>query len=145
MMRIIACLVLTWVVVEDLRRFRIRNVVVLVLVVCFVVECLVDGRLALLLPHIVFAAIGLALLMAAFAFGLIGGGDAKLLSAALLWTGPEGSVLFAFALFVLTLAYSLGARFGGWPARRMNGRLRIPFGPSIAAAWIAVIAFQAAT
>ena len=142
-MPILTCLVLVWVLVEDMRRYVIRNASVLVLVGCFVLECVVGHHVALLVPHAIFAALGFALMLGAFALRAVGGGDAKLLSAALLWIGPEGCFVFAVALFVFTLAYAAGAWFGWLRARRAGGRMAIPFAPSIASAWIAFIGVTA--
>lgn len=139
MTRLAACLILLWVLVEDMRFFRVRNLWVAALVACFVLDCLTRNRVPVLLPHALFAALGFALMAGAFVLRAVGGGDAKLLSAALLWVGPEGCFAFALVLGVCTLAYAAGARFGRFPARRIGGRTLIPFGPSIAAAWIAAI------
>lgn len=134
-------LLLAWVIVEDLRRFRIRNGIVLLLVAGFVLACLERDRTDLLVPHALFALVGLLLLVAAFAAGMVGGGDAKLLAAALLWVGPENCLAYALLLLPCALAYAGGAALGLLPARRVGGRLQIPFGPSLAAAWIGVIAW----
>ncbi len=123
-----------------MRRFRIRNVAVLALVAAFGLDCVLGGTTGRLLPHGLFAAVGLLLLGAAFALGMMGGGDAKLLMAALLWFGPEGSLPFAVVLFASTLGYGLGAWLGWLPSRLRAGRMVIPFGPSIATAWIAILA-----
>lgn len=129
--------VLVWIIVEDLRRFRIRNVAVAGLVLLFGLDCLVGSRTALLLPHVVFAAACFAALAVMFALGAIGGGDAKLLTAALLWVGPGGCLVYALLLLPCTAVYVLGARFARWPARRRGSGLVIPFGPSIAVSWLA--------
>lgn len=130
---------LVWIIVEDLRLFRIRNIAVAGLVLLFGLDCLAGGRTALLLPHAIFAAVCFAGLAVVFALGAIGGGDAKLLTAALLWVGPEGCLVYALLLLSCTAIYVLGARFASWPARRRRSGLVIPFGPSIAASWLAFI------
>ncbi|WP_375461849.1 prepilin peptidase [uncultured Enterovirga sp.] len=132
-------LILIWVVIEDMRRFRIRNVAVLALCAAFGLDCVLDGHIGRLLPHGLFAAAGLLLLAAAFGLGVMGGGDAKLLVAALLWFGPEESLPFAGVLFASTLGYGLGAWLGWLPSRLRAGRMVIPFGASIAMAWIAIL------
>ena len=127
---------------EDIRRFRIANRLVLALALLFPAACLVQGRADLLVPHGVFALAALGVLFAGFAAGICGGGDAKLLAAALLWIGPGGTLVFAALLLPAVVAYALGAWLGPLPARRQGGRLRIPLGPCIAAAWIGVIALR---
>lgn len=129
--------VLVWIMVEDLRRFRIRNIAVAALALLFGLDCLAGGRMALLLPHAAFAAACFAGLAVVFAMGAIGGGDAKLLTAALLWVGPEGCLVYALLLLPCTVIYVFGARFAHWPARWRGSGLVIPFGPSIAASWLA--------
>lgn len=136
-----ACAVLIWVLVEDLRNYRIRNTAVLALLACFVVDCAVRDRITLLASHTILAGSVFAFAAGAFALRMMGGGDAKLLSAAVLWVGPEGAVLFASLLFVATVAYVAGAWAGLTPSRRIGGRLAIPFGPSIASAWLGFIGF----
>ena len=136
-------LVLVFVIVEDLRRFHIRNLVVLLLAAGFFAACYARGQLALVVPHALFALAGLALLFPAFTARMIGGGDTKLLSVALLWIGPEGAFVFSLALLGSVLAYIAAAKLGSLPSRERRGRTEIPFGPSIALAWIAVIVFSA--
>ena len=135
-MTFVVSLLLCWVVFEDLRHFRIRNTVVLALAASFVIDLAVRGRLAVLLPHGLFALFGFVILSALFALRAIGGGDVKLLSAALLWVGPEGCTLFAALLLACTAIYVIGNWVGLLPARRRAGRTMIPYGPSIAAAWV---------
>ena len=143
MIAIAVCLLLAWVIVEDMRRFKVRNLSVIMLAACFPLDCLLRGRLALLAPHALFAGLGLAVLICVFVARMLGGGDAKLLSAALLWVGPEGCFVFALVLLACTSVYSVGARFGWLPSRTVKGRMVIPFGPSIALAWMAHIALTA--
>lgn len=72
---------------------------------------------------------GLAVL---FAFGLMGGGDVKLLAALALWLPPRGYVEMmmwvAVAGGLLTLALVIGHRLA-----RRSGRPEIPYGLAIAA------------
>ena len=140
---ILTCLVLVWVLIEDMRRYVIRNVSVLVLTACFVLDCVLRRQGSLLLPHAIFAAAGFALLLGGFALRAVGGGDTKLLSAALLWVGPEGCFVFAVCLLLFTVLYVAGAWLGWLQARRVGTRMAIPFGPSIALAWMAYIGLAA--
>lgn len=144
MAELAACLVLAWVVVEDLRRFRIRNLAVGIITLAFVAACVEHGTTGLLLAHGAFAGLALALLALACFRGMIGGGDAKLLAAAFFWVGPEGALVFALILFVLTVATVVGANFRLIPTRRAARGTKIPFGPSIAGALATVIALSRA-
>lgn len=140
MIALLVCLILVAVAVEDFRRYRIRNSAVLLLVGCFVLEAVTSSRSPAVLPHVLLALAGLILMVVGYALGWAGGGDAKLLPAALLWVGPENAVVFSLCLMIATLAYRLGVASSLVPARRTRRGLVIPFGPSIASAWIATIA-----
>ena len=134
-----ASAILLAILVEDLRRYRIRNAGVVLLLGCFAVDAAFGSRTGAVLPHLLLASFGAFILIGAFSLRLIGGGDAKLLVVALLWVGPAGAVPFSLALVATTLAYAAGATLGLLPSRRAGGRLQIPFGPSIALAWLGVI------
>lgn len=136
----LACVILALIVVEDMRRFRIRNVWVLALIALFALSWMLGGAGIRSVWHVMFAAAVLVAMFGAFHLRLVGAGDAKLLSAASLWIGPEGAMVFAVVLLLLTMLYCLGAIANVLPKRRPNGRLEIPFAPSIAVAWIATIA-----
>lgn len=135
----LACLILVLIVVEDLRRFQIRNVWVLALVALFAMSCILGNVGAAVVWHAMFAAIVLVAMLGAFYLRLLGAGDAKLLTAASLWIGPEGAMVFAVALLSLTMLYCLGAIMSLVPKRRRGPKLEIPFAPSIVAAWLATI------
>jgi prepilin peptidase CpaA len=83
----------------DLLQFRIPNALTMGLVALFFVQALVQPiPLADIVSHAIVAAavfIGAAVL---FRFGLIGGGDVKLLGATVLWAGPK--------LFLVHLAFT---------------------------------------
>ena len=143
MIDLVACAILVWVIVADLRHFRIENGAVLLLAFGFILACFLRGEPALLVPHFLFALAAFIFLCCAFAARMIGGGDAKLLTAAMFWVGPEGAFVFATCLLTLAGLYVLGAKLGRLPARQIGNRLKVPFGPSIAGAWIAVIALSA--
>ncbi|MCJ2082583.1 prepilin peptidase [Methylobacterium sp. J-090] len=136
----LVCAVLVFVAVEDARRFRIRNGAVALLVALFGLAALVSGTVEDAAWHGVFGAAVLVLMFGAFSARLVGAGDAKLMTAACLWTGPENALTFALILFGLTVLYGIGAALRLLPARRDGAGTKIPFGPSIAVAWIATIA-----
>lgn len=81
---------LAWVAVEDVRRFTIRNSVVLGVIAAFALWQITGGfaGFTLLGLHIAtglgFLVVGVLL----FATGLFGAGDGKLLAALGLWAGP---------------------------------------------------------
>lgn len=89
--------------------------------------------------HVGVAAAVFAIFAAAFAAGLMGGGDVKLVAALALWLPPWGVgrllVLMALVGGVLTL---LVAAEHKW--RRRPGQPEIPYGIAIAAAGLWIIA-----
>lgn len=84
------------------------------------------------------AALVMAMFTAAFAFGWMGGGDVKLLSALVLWMPPGGVLLLivvmSFAGGVLTLATIASHRI-----RKLSGAVEVPYGVAIAFAGLWLI------
>ena len=132
---------------SDLLTMRISNRLILLLVAGFVGVALLSGLpLAHAGMHVVGGLLVLAVAFAFFAFGWIGGGDAKLAAATSLWIGWPlllpylvYAALFGGALTVLILV----ARRRPMPVPLMNvewlGRLHeskagIPYGIALAAA-----------
>ena len=77
-------------------------------------------------------------LAALFAFGAMGGGDVKLLTALALWIAPA---LFVNLIIVMALVGGvLTLAFGAWHVmRRQRERLAIPYGVAIATAGLWVL------
>ena len=139
--------------VNDIATMTISNWISLVLVVCF-------GGLAIAagLPWVQigwhFAAGGLVLVIcfALFAFNVLGGGDAKLLSAAALWVGWNDlfSLLFMTALLggplcVLLMMYRalpmpVWAYDFKWLYRLHQPKTGVPYGVAICGAGLIVYA-----
>lgn len=127
------------IIVEDLRHFRIRNASVLVLIGLFLLGVLLAERWSEMIWHGLFGGLALGVMFAAFALRVVGAGDAKLLAVACLWVGPDLAPTFALALFVLSTLFAAGAFLRIVPVRRVAGKLKMPFGPSIAGAWLLTI------
>src|SRR6266568_5329497 len=85
---------LIYVILDDLRNARIRNEVVIVLAALFVVAAITRGEYSEAMRHLVFAAVMFLLILAMYALGMMGGGDAKLLAVAFLWLGVGSSATF---------------------------------------------------
>lgn len=106
---------------SDARSLRIPNWVSLALLGLFVPTALVAGLgLEAVAWHVAAGALLLVVGIALFAFGLFGGGDAKLLAAVALWVGWSDllPLIFAVALVggVLSLAVILLRKgLGLWP------------------------------
>ncbi len=139
---------------SDLLTMRISNRLVLLIVIGFLVLALVVGMplndpMAFLM-HIACAAVVLVVGFALFAFGWIGGGDAKLAAATTLWLGfgqtlpflvyaalfGGGLTLVILALRRLPLSPMI-ARFA-WLERLHNNKSGVPYGIALAVAGIVV-------
>jgi len=136
----VASTVLFCAAVTDLREFKIRNEIVLLLAALFVVYAVASGRVTSLPIHLAFAALMLIGLLYAYAREQLGGGDLKLLTVAFLWAGPWLTAPFLIFLVAFTgLAYFAATR--GWIASRVSDAgLRMPLAPVIAAALIGTFA-----
>lgn len=88
-----ACLV--WAAFSDLKSMLIPNRLCLILAVAFFPTALLLGLSPMaILQHTGIGFAGLVIGFAAFAFRVIGGGDAKLMAAAALWFDPTGALVF---------------------------------------------------
>jgi prepilin peptidase CpaA len=133
--------------VEDLRRLMIPNTLVLALCTLWPLQLasapdisLLGSAGAALCAAAVFAAGALL-----FSRGLMGGGDVKLLTAATLWAGPDGTptLLVGTAvlggLLTLALLFPLACRaVFAPPAAAAAKRIPVPYGVAIAAAALIV-------
>jgi prepilin peptidase CpaA len=138
---------------QDLRTLRIGNAFALGIAASFGVWAAagwLGGSLSLdfVGASVACAAALLGAGAVAFAIGMIGGGDVKLLAAVGLFAGPAhvGDLLLVTALAggALGLALMAGAPIGpvssrGDAALRQRLRSRVPYGPAIAAGglWVA--------
>lgn len=138
----------------DLKEFRIPNMIPLALIALFLIRMAASGEIVVLSDHMLAFALTLALGMLAFAFKLVGGGDAKLLAALALWFGmvplPSlititalGGGVLALILLVLrhlatrlpVLASSMASSGGGTGRPRLLDRhAPVPYALPIAAA-----------
>lgn len=105
---------------SDLLTMKISNKLVLLLTLAFFVVALAVGLpLDMLAMHVLSAALVLVVGFVFFALGWIGGGDAKLASATVLWLG--------FSLAMSFLVYS--ALFGGVLTLAIMGLRNLPLMP----------------
>ena len=123
--------------VEDALRLRISNVTCLVVLASGICAAVIEGpSLSLWQNALVFVGI-LALGTAAFAAGMLGGGDVKLLAASAIWVDLRHAVWLVTLIFlaggVLALFY-LASR----PFRAQRSK-RIPYGIAIAVGALAII------
>ena len=78
----------------DLTKFRIPNMIPLVLVGLFILKISGGIETGALTTHVILATLALVLGFLAFVAGLLGGGDAKLIAALALWFGPDSFAEF---------------------------------------------------
>ena len=136
---------------SDLFTMRISNKLVLALIVGFFALALFVGLpLSEIGMHLACAALVLVFAFAFFAFGWIGGGDAKLISATTLWLGLGMMLpyliyasLLGGALTLILLAarrYPLPDRLRAvkWVDRLHDSKTGVPYGIALAVAGILV-------
>ncbi len=136
---------------SDLLTMRISNALVVAIVIAFVVVAIIiQLPLDQALSHLGVAFVVLVVGFSFFAFGWIGGGDAKLAAAAALWIGL--SQLLPFLIYAallggaLTLAMLVVRRWPlpprlasvGWIGRLHDSKSGIPYGIALAASAILV-------
>jgi prepilin peptidase CpaA len=136
---------------SDLLTMRISNILVLVLVAGFFLLVFITGMpLDVLIAHLTTSAVVLVVAFAFFAFGWIGGGDAKLVAATTLWLGL--GLLLPYVVYsgllggVLTMLILAIRR---WPLPDVLQRIKwidrlhdhkqgVPYGIALAAAGLLV-------
>lgn len=130
---------------HDLTTMQIPNWVAMALTGAFFLVALLLGLpLAVIGASAALAFVALLVGMGMFAMNWIGGGDAKLMAAALLWLGASGALPFilytalvggGFCLLLMTARSHLPlfAQTGpGWVMRLMQPKGDIPYGVAIA-------------
>jgi prepilin peptidase CpaA len=138
----------------DIASYTIPNFIPAVLLVGFLVFAAMTGYTAAAFGwHLLASGIGLAAGFALFAFGCIGGGDAKLFACVAAWFGLHDLLqyvlvasLFGGALTVLLLTarrWPLPAPLAGqaWIARLHEPRAGIPYGVALSAGAIAILPY----
>jgi len=108
------CLTLAALAWHDLRRRRLPNRLVAVLGALYLVFALFAHDA--LLPHLATGAVTLLIAMILTARGYMGGGDAKLLTVVLCWSGT--SLLLPTLLFITQAGLIVG--LAGWLARKLR-------------------------
>jgi prepilin peptidase CpaA len=131
---------LFWVALTDLRHFKIRNDLIIVLIGLFFVYAVVSGRWREIYLNIGLAVLLLCIMLYYYNQKLMGGGDVKLFAVAFLWTGPWCALPFALFLLIFVGLHAAAAKFGWVEVQvREDKRKRIPLAPSIAGALIGTI------
>lgn len=115
---------------HDVNRLTIPNWLNLTIALLFVPAAAVSGLpLEIIGGHLVIALCSLMIAFGLFAFNIVGGGDAKMIPAVMLWVGPAAGIKF---LFVMALAGGACAILiilvrKSMPAEVVPGAIRAPF------------------
>lgn len=133
------CAILFYIIFDDIRNYKIRNQAILALVGLFFLQTVMEGDYRAAGIQLLIALFLFLILLVPYSLGLFGGGDVKLLGAALLWLGDSERMIFAFLFLLLTLIYMLAAKSGLAPSRGKT-MVFMPFAPSIAGAWLLTLA-----
>ena len=135
---ILTAVMLLYVALIDLKHYKIRNEVILVLAALFFLHAILSGRWTILHWNLGFAALLFLIMLYYYSKKVMGGGDLKLLTVALLWVGPFCGLPFALFLLLFASVHVLAVKFKLVEAQIANGRTKVAFAPSIAAALISV-------
>jgi prepilin peptidase CpaA len=137
---VITAAVLVYAAFNDLRRYTIRNDLIVVLVVLYGAHALLSGRWVSVHWNLAFAFFMFVVMCFFYSQRLMGGGDLKLLTVAFLWVGVGCALPFAILLLAFSTVHVVAVKLG-WVEARHTGRDesgKIPFAPSVAAALISV-------
>lgn len=130
----ITAAVLFYAAIIDLRKFKIPNEIIIVLLCLFVVFSWLTSYWTQLYWNLAFAFFMLVVLLFFYAQRWLGGGDVKILTVAFLWVGIHCAFIFAIFLVAFSFIHLIAARFEWLRVQEMEGRKRIPFAPSVALA-----------
>jgi len=134
----ITCCVLFWIGFADLQNYKIKNELVLLLAALYFLHVFATGRWNELPSHIGVAGLIFLAMLVCYGYGLLGGGDAKLLTVAFLWVGADCAFLFAIVMLAITGVHAGLVYLGVLGAQTINGRKRIAYAPAIAGALVVV-------
>ena len=140
---IVTATTLFYAAMTDLREFKIRNELIVILACLYGIYAFVTGQWVYAYWNIALALFMFAVMMFFYSQNMLGGGDVKILAVAFLWTGVRYALPFAILLLIFGAGHVLLAHKFEWVrVRRVEGRIRIPFAPAVAAALIGVFAIR---
>ena len=133
---VITAATLFYVALTDLKEYKIRNDLVIVLAALFFLHAILSGRWTTLHWNVGFALVMFAVMLYYYSQKLMGGGDLKILTVAFLWVGLSCAMWFALLLLIFAGFHTILAKLRWVDAQEVEGRKRIAFAPSVAAALI---------
>jgi prepilin peptidase CpaA len=141
---ILTAAILFYIALTDLKEFKIRNELIIVLVGLFFVHAVVSGRWVGIYWNVGLALVFFAIMLFYYSQKMMGGGDVKLLTVGFLWVGITYALPFAVLLLVLAIVHAIAAWLGWAKVQQVGTHKRIPFAPSIAGALIGAFALSLA-
>lgn len=136
---ICVALILFWMAFTDFTEYKIRNNVLLLLLILFFLQFAASGRWHDIYVNGIFGIVVAAGLFYAYLQQQMGGGDFKLLAISFLWTGPRYAIPFVILLlFFIGIHYAF-AKLGWVEAKSTPAGLKIPLAPAVAGALICVL------
>ena len=128
---------------EDIRRLRISNITVLVVIAAAIGAMAFGGFHGPLWQNAIIFAVIMFIGTFAFSANLLGGGDVKLLAAVGLWVNFEAAIWLIASIFlaggIVAVIYIIVRKSQGKSRREAN---RIPYGVAIAAGSLFVLGTQ---
>src|SRR5262249_17145625 len=108
---ILTAVVLFYVALTDLKHYKIRNELILVLTGLFFLHAILSGRWTMLPWNLGFAAVLFLMILYPYSKKMLGGGDVKLLTVAILWVGPFCALPFALFLLLFATICAIAVKF----------------------------------
>jgi len=133
---ILAAGVLVYAAIRDFRSYSIPNEVTLLLGALYLVQAWLLGSWTELYHDAAFAAFMFSMLLFCYWKNWVGGGDVKLLGVAFLWAGIACALPFSVLLLIFASLHALAGKLNWVDLQHAQGRSKLPFAPSIAAALI---------
>jgi prepilin peptidase CpaA len=130
--------VLFYVAFNDFKHYKIRNELILVLTGLFFLHAMLSGRWTVLPWNLGFAAILFLIMLYPYSMKMMGGGDLKLLTVAILWVGPFCALPFALFLLFFAGIHAGAVKFKFVEGKAVGKRQSVAFAPSVAAALISI-------
>jgi prepilin peptidase CpaA len=137
---VITAAILFYAALTDLKRYEIRNELIVVLAGLFVLHAFLSGRWPGIAWNVGLALLIFAVMLYFYSQNLLGGGDVKLLTVAFLWAGVDCALPFAILLSLFATVHVIAGKLGWVVLQRVgeDKRSRIAFAPSVAAALIGI-------
>jgi Flp pilus assembly protein protease CpaA len=139
---VITATILFYIAINDLREYKIRNELVITLACLYGIYAFLSGEWVTAHWNVGLALLMFVVLLFSYARNWMGGGDVKILTVGFLWAGQHYAMPFSLLLLGFAFIHVYAAKFGLVAAKIIDGKLRLAFAPSVAAALIGVFALR---